>query len=431
MTVTLEAGSGNYLSDRKTKRLFDEVCDGIFRQLRSLPVEEGRELLAQVRSTLQEEITAEQSFQKEFGGLREELLRVATPVELARLHKGLVGVVTASFSRRESIPAFHLLCTTILDSIVTQALRLAEEELKHSGVGAPPGYAWLVMGAAGRREATLSTDMESLLVHEPGPDAAKYCSRLAERVAAILGECGFQKNGRGIMPDTPAWRASPEEWEERLEELCRRSGGTESGSPALPGRRLGNIFSHRATTLNTPLFELADLRVVSGDAPLGGQLIALVRGAAERHPACILKAAQTVTALPSPFSFLGNYRVERSPPHRGCMDLNRLASLPLVSMVRLQAVTGGVAETGTLERIQQLLKRGTLDVELGKRLLQGGIEIFRLMAQLEAREHAGVGDGAWLLPDTLPPSDENALRQALEAVATLQKVIQSSLAQRV
>jgi signal-transduction protein with cAMP-binding, CBS, and nucleotidyltransferase domain len=100
-------------------------------------------------------------------------------------------------------------------------------------------------------------------------------------------------------------------------------------------------------------------------------------------------------------------------------------------MVRLQAVTGGLAETGTLERIQALLRAGTFDVELGKRLLQGGLEIFRQKALLEVRENAGLGDGAWLLPDSLSPPDEFALREALEAVANLQKVIHSSLAEKV
>ena len=94
-------------------------------------------------------------------------------------------------------------------------------------------------------------------------------------------------------------------------------------------------------------------------------------------------------------------------------------------------ISGGFAETGTLERIQALLRGGAIDVELGKRLLQGGLEIFRLKALLEVRENTGMGDGAWLLPDSLSPADESAFREALEAITNLQKVIHSSLAEQV
>jgi signal-transduction protein with cAMP-binding, CBS, and nucleotidyltransferase domain len=100
-------------------------------------------------------------------------------------------------------------------------------------------------------------------------------------------------------------------------------------------------------------------------------------------------------------------------------------------MVRLQAVTGGFTETGTLERVQALLRGGALDVELGKRLLQGGLEIFRQKALLEVRENAGLENGAWLLPDSLSLSEESAFRDALEAITNLQKVIHSSLAEKV
>jgi Putative nucleotidyltransferase substrate binding domain len=78
-----------------------------------------------------------------------------------------------------------------------------------------------------------------------------------------------------------------------------------------------------------------------------------------------------------------------------------------------------------------LLRQGALDVALGQRLLLAGGLIFRLKTQLEAREQAGVGDGAWLLPESLTPQEDRALREALESVSTLQKVIYSSLAQQV
>ncbi len=429
MAGVQDGGTGNVLSSRMTKKLFDEVSEDIFREFRKLPADEGWELLMQVRNTLEQEITTEQRFQSEFKALQEDLLRSATPVELAQLHKRLVGVVTAFFSRRESVSALHALCTTVLDMTVGQALRIAEDELKAEGLEASYAYAWLVLGATGRREATFSMQLESLLVHEPGEDAAAYCARVATRGTAILAQCGIEGSERGIMPDLPAWCASLEEWEVRLEELCRRSG-RRVGVSARSGLRLGDFFSRKAN-LSTPLFELADLRVAAGNHELGGELLHLVRVVAQRHPACIMEAAQTVSSLPAPFNFFGKYRVERSGPHRGRVDLNRWACFPLIAMVRLQAVTGGVVQTGTLERIKLLLRQGALDVALGQRLLMAGGLIFRLKTQLEAREQAGVGDGVWLSPESLTPQEDRALREALESVSTLQKVIHSSLAQQV
>ena len=413
--------------NRETRRLFDEVCEGIFGRLRTLPAAEGRDLLGRVRSALEREIAAEHRFREEFGALRDQLSRAAEPAELVRLHRGLRGLTTAHFSRRESAPAFHELCTTILDLTIGQALRLAGEALARAGAGAAPPYAWLVLGPAGRRETTLSTGLESLLVYGPGSEADAYCGDLARQAVAMLEGCGYRKSGDGIMPDDPAWRASLAGWEARLEELCRRAPVQRSGTlPALP--LLDDLFHHRPATLSSPLFELADLRFVSGDPDLGATLTEMVKGVAQRHPACLQEAAHAVAALPSPFNFLGNYKLERTGAHRGQLDLHRWAYLPLIAMVRHQAVTGGIAETGTVERIQLLLRRGTLDVALGKRLLEGGLVIFRLMAQLECREQAGLGEEGWLFHERLSLQDETALREALEAVTTLQKVIHSSLA---
>jgi CBS domain-containing protein len=431
MALTLEANPGEYLSGRGAKRLYDEVCDGIFQELRRLPTAEGRELLAQVRNTLEKEVATEQRFLQEFSAVREATHRAGSPEELARLHRGLDGLVTAHFIRRESVPAYHSLCNTILDTMVIQSLRLAEEELSRDGFGAAPSYVWLALGPAGRRETTLTTELESLLVHASDVGAAEYCAELAGRVTTILYRSGVRKSPRGIVPEAPAWRASLAGWRDRLEELCRRHPNPRPGRlPSLPGRRLDGLLPLRKTALSTPLFELADLRVVAGDDELGQELLAMFRMEAERHPACILEAAHSVAALPAPFTFLGNYRVERTGSHRGKLDLNRWACLPLVSMVRLQAVAGGFVETGTLERIQALLRAGTLDVELGKRLIQGGLEIFRLKALLEIRENTGLEDGAYLLPSTLSSSDEVAFREGLEAVTNLQKVIHSSLAEK-
>jgi CBS domain-containing protein len=432
MANAQEVHTGEFLPGRGCKRLFDEVCAGIFRELSQCKHAEGKELLAEVREILDREVAAEQRFRQEFGAALEEISRAGTTAELARLHKGLNGLVTAHFVRRDSAPAVHSLCTTVLDSIIGRALRLAEEELAENGFGTPPRYAWLVLGPAGRREATLSSELESLLVHEPGADAAGYCAELAGRAVAILEQSGYRKSGNGIMPDAPPWRASLDGWRERLEVLCRRSSEPQHPPlPVLPGLRLDEFFPLRKTDLDTPLFELADLRVASGDDLLGLELLKLVRVAAERHPVCIAEAAHSVASMPSPFTFLGNFRVERGGRFRGKLNLTRWACLPLVTMVRFQAVSGGITETGTLERIRVLMRQGALDVELGKRLLQGGLEIFRLMVLLEVQENSGQGDGVYLLPDSLTLSVEVALREALEAVTNLQKVIHSSMAEKV
>jgi len=432
MAQAEEVHTGEFLSGRGCKRLFDEVCDGIFRELRQCKPVEGKELLAEVREILDREVAAEQRFRQEFGSALEELRQADTPAELARLHKGLNGLVTAYFVRRDSSPAVHSLCTTVLDSIIGRVLRLAEEELAENGFGTPPRYAWLVLGPAGRRETTLSAELESLLVHEPGADAANYCAELAARAVAILDQSGYRKGKNSVMPDAPLWRASLDGWRERLEELCHPSSNPRQHPlPALPGLRLDEFFPLGKIDLGTPLLELADLRVASGDDDLGLKLLMVVRDAAERHSGCIAKSAHSVAAMPSPFTFLGNFRVERGGRSRGKLNLTRWAGLPLVTMVRLQAVTGGITETGTLDRIRALMGKGALDVELGKRLLQGGLEIFRLMVLLEVQENSGLGDGIYLLPDSLTLSEEIALRDALEAVTNLQKVIHSSMAEKV
>lgn len=429
MSRALQTENGDYLSGRGVKRLFDEVCDNTFRHIRRLPAAEGKQLLTEMRACLDREILAEQSAQQEFTAALKQTAHAATREELAQLKAELERQTADYFIRRGSVPAFHSWHTAIIDTLISQALRLAMEELDRQSHTDPPCFAWLAFGQAGRRETTRTSELECLLVHEPGEHAAAYCAELSSRAVAILRLCGFHMNSSAVMPDNPLWRGSLPEWQKRLEELCSRPAPPRP-APRLkiPGLNLDELIPLRKTTLSTPLFELADLRIVCGDTPLGEALLSLVQETTERHPSCIMEAGLSVAALPEPFNFLGHYRVERIGSHRGKLDINRWACRPLVAMIRHQAVTAGVTGTGTLERIQALLRSGMLNVELGKQLYEGALAIFRQKALLDVR-HADTEDGAWLLPENLS-ADEPAFRNALEALATLQKVIYSSLPDR-
>lgn len=170
------------------------------------------------------------------------------------------------------------------------------------------------------------------------------------------------------------------------------------------------------------LMILMDLRLVAGDGALAQAMRDLVLKLTS-NKGLLNEMLQTIIFIPLPLGLLGRFLVEKSGQNKGKLNLKTGGWAPLVVLVRVMAVSYGIEETGTLDRIEGLSKKEVISPELAEDLKEAyhilmGLRISR---QKELMKR-GEDDSNYLDPYALDPPEQKRLRFALRRVEELQKV---------
>ena len=164
----------------------------------------------------------------------------------------------------------------------------------------------------------------------------------------------------------------------------------------------------------------ADLRLVEGDSILCGEAMNLVRSLFDFNRRGFDEVARSAAEMTTGLDFFGRLRVAKGGEHRGEFNLELFALGPLVENVRILAVRTGLPETATVERVKSLLGRGELGVELSQRLLRAYHDFVSQKLRLEIRRS---GEGAFLKPEELDESEIESLKEGVEEVVNLQRIV--------
>jgi CBS domain-containing protein len=295
------------------------------------------------------------------------------------------------------------------DRLVRHALPLVAGALEAEGHGRPPlPYAWLAGGSEGRREQTLRTDQDNGLVYEDppaelGPVAAEYFGRLAGGMEEALARLGFPRCEGGFMASNPRWCQPESVW------LGYFASWMQAPDPT--------------RVLSASLF--FDLRPVAGHQGLGRELWEWV---CEHAPASTLFLRQMARAALErhvPLGVFGRFVVERSGPHKDMLDLKARGVFPVTQGMRVCALSLGVRETNTVDRLVAVSERGLFEpAELqGLRDAYEVITRMRLHHQLACLD-AGRPPDNFIDPRVLAQADRVLLKQAFRAVARMQHEIE-------
>ncbi len=214
-------------------------------------------------------------------------------------------------------PAIAGLVARLDDALVARVLAWAEADLGP----APAPYAWVALGAEGRREQAILTEQDHVIAHAGAADAS------AGPVPRSEGEGGY-------------WEA--------LSELAARDLES-AGFP--PMRARPARAAHALATWRRRIDACIDER-----RPLAAELLfdfRKVAGALDLAPldAAAARAAQS----PAFLRFLARAAVERCPPARvsaaSRVDLDAAGVVPVVHLARCYALEVGATARSTLDRL--------------------------------------------------------------------------------
>lgn len=301
------------------------------------------------------------------------------------------------------VPQIQGLLTEINADLHRRALQQTIDEMATNGWGAPPvPFALIVMGSAGRGESALAPDQDNGFVLADFDDANRarfdaYFAALGERFTAALAEIGFPLCRGGVMASNAHWRRRLSDWKDEI----------------------GRWIDRRAPQQLLASDILFDFAHVVGERALSEALRAFITEKLAANP----RFLRNLFAIESDHTVaLGWFGRLRADPDEDIaahgMNLKMGGTLPLVEGARLLSLSAGVAETGTLARLDRLAALGRLSGTERDGLAEAYSRIARLVLRQQiANARAGHEVDDYVAEDDLTAAEQERLVAALRLVA--------------
>lgn len=293
--------------------------------------------------------------------------------------------------------------SAVTDAITRRLLALAEAEL-----GAPPvPYCWMAGGSQARREQSSHSDQDNalLLCDDCKPEDEAYFSALAKIVNDGLDACGYIYCPGEVMASNPKWRQPTAKWRKYFSDWIVR--------PEPMALMLASVFF--------------DLRPVHDPAGLFEPLHEYVLHLSQENRIFIAYMAANALKHRPPLGFFRNFVLIHGGDHDHTFDIKHRGIVPVVDLARVYALSAGLVETNTLERLRAAGEALALSKDGAANLVDSLEFIGTLRMRHQARQLKR-GDKAdnYLAPDKLSPLERGHLKDAFALINTMQE----SLGQR-
>ncbi len=344
------------------------------------------------------------------GRLNEQ--HTSSPLALsARVHRqdnvqGLAGVAAQVGTLQRQLAAADVsaynsgrMISAITDAITVRLIELAEAQL-----GPPPvPYVWVAAGSQGRAEQTARTDQDNcMLIDDAYSEAqhAAYFNALAHFVCDGLNACGYVYCPGEMMAKTDTWRQPRRRWREYFDEWLHHP-------------------QPKALMLTCVFF---DLRAVHGPAELLDGLRREMLDHSRGNSIFLAHMASNALGHTPALGLFG--RLTGSREHPGAVDLKHHGVVPIVDLVRVYALSGGLAAVNTQDRLRAVGDGGEVSAEGARDLSEAMEFIAALRLRHQARQMAAGNVADNLLPlGALSSFERSQLKQAFGVVHTLQSVM--------
>ena len=300
-----------------------------------------------------------------------------------------------------SITFITQIVSEINDEIIQKAIQITENKLGRKYFENIE-YCWLTLGSEGREEQLLRTDQDSAMIYKPNPemkDIKERCLLLAKEVTGILNDIGFEYCDADVMASNPNWCQSIYEWKNTITTWIAQPGKEEI--------LMCNIFF--------------DFRSVYGAENLSIELKEHISSELKQDEIFVHFLAKNALENPHPLSFFKNFILEKDGDHMGSFDINLRAMMPLADSARLLIVSKNIySENNTVKRFLKLAKEEKINSELF--ILAS--DAYKILIRIRTRQGFLHDDsGRYIIPEKLCKMDRLLLRNALQSIGDVQKLI--------
>lgn len=294
--------------------------------------------------------------------------------------------------------------SAVTDAITARLLELAEAEL-----GPPPvPYCWMAGGSQARREQSSHSDQDNALLiadeMSPGDDA--YFAALAQKINDGLNACGYIYCPGEVMANNPQWRQPAAKWRQYFEHWITR--------PDPKALMLASVFFDLR-----PLHDPANLF-----EPLHEQVLKLCR----ENKIFIAYMASNALKHRPPLGFFRKFVLIHGGEHDHTFDIKHRGIVPVVDLARVYALSHGLPEVNTLERLKAAAAEVGGLSKNGAANLVDALEFIGTLRMRHQAEQLRRGEAAdnFISPEEISPLERGHLKDAFVLINTMQE----SLGQR-
>ena len=272
-----------------------------------------------------------------------------------------------------------------------------------------PGIAftWLTFGSEGRQEQTLLTDQDNgiLFTTPEGMTEDQVREKLlpfARIVNDELAECGFTLCKGNIMASNPKLCLSGAEWDDWFVH-----------------------FIDASTSQNLIYSSIfLDMRAVFGPGEPVHELFQTVLMRIGNNSLFQKMLAGNAFTRKPPLTMFRSFRYVSDGKNRA-LDLKRQGLAPFVESVRVFALANGVGAANTLERMDELARKGVFDAKDAN----AWKEAYSLIQAIRMRAHNEMLENKepltnYIDPDDLNPLDRRILRESFRQAQRLQQKLE-------
>jgi CBS domain-containing protein len=293
-------------------------------------------------------------------------------------------------------------------SDVADAVTIRLLDLAHARFGPPPvRYAWVAAGSQGRRELTAGSDQDNALVLDDSYDPERhgeYFRALGAYVCDGLDACGYVYCPGEMMAATERWRQPLAVWHEYFREWII--------APQPKALMLASVFF--------------DFRVISGAVDLFDEMHEAVLDLSRRNTIFLAYLAQNAMSRRPPIGFFGNLQLAHGGEHGGTLDLKINGVTPIVEMARVHALSIGLPNVNTFERLEALGTTGVISPSGARDLLDAldFIGTLRMRHQVRMADE-GLRPDNHASPEELAPEERQHLKAAFKSVKIMQSAMEA------
>ncbi|MCW8931386.1 MAG: DUF294 nucleotidyltransferase-like domain-containing protein [Gammaproteobacteria bacterium] len=291
--------------------------------------------------------------------------------------------------------------TAISTAATRRLLELAEEKLGP----APVPYTWVAAGSHARREQSSHSDQDNALIisDQMKPEDDQWFAALAKFVCDGLNQCGYVYCPGNVMATNPKWRQPVRKWTEYFSNWIK--------TPSPKALMYSSIFF--------------DLRSLYGEEQLLTGVRKKMLKLSPKNDLFLAHLTYNATKLKPPLGFFRDFVLIHDGKHNDTLDLKHNGLAPIVDLARIYALSEGISEINTIERLKRVRGTRALSNEGADDLIDSLEFISDLRMKHQADQiNIGVEVDNYMAPVEISKLERSHLKDTFKVIQTLQSYLE-------